>query len=188
MIALLAGSGPVMAESEPSRALFHASVIGIRDVCRFMVRQDTIVVRAEFRDVMGNRVEEFLGLEKQMDYILEYAFVTRCGVDLYKWREDIRVSGDTMFVSLPEPVLLGRSVCPERTIIIAWSSGSFLTRPFSLNDLVMSDLMERMWANRGYDLERILRECKGQIQSTLQEQIPLLLGVECVVVRWGRER
>ena len=188
VIALMAISDDVAAVEEPSPALVHASIIGIRDICRYMVSQDTIVVRADFRSVMGNRVEEFLGLEKKVDYILEYAFVTRCGVDLGRWSENLQFAGDTLVLRLPEPVLLGRSVCPERTVIASWSSGSFLTTPFALNDMVMSDLLERMWAETDEEMDRILFDCRTELTSTLEEQVPLLIGVERLVIRWGEER
>jgi hypothetical protein len=172
---------------EPSAVILHSAIVGIRDVCRYTVRQDTIIVVSEMGVSMGNRIEEFFGIESNLRYRLEIAFVTRCGVDLAGWREDMSVSGDTLYLRLPEPILCGKSLCVERCRFIVSSTGSFLSSPFVLHDRVMTDLLDRMWERVEPDLTVMLRECRNEVEGELRIHLPSLMAVEHLVIRWGEE-
>jgi hypothetical protein len=119
--------GPLLFQEEPARTTTSPVVVeGIQDLNQLATvrwRESVIVAR----ESGGTDLEQFLAGEK---VLLVAAGDVEAGVDLESLgRDDVRVSGETVTIRLPEPEILSVSLDEEATGVYDRDFGPLNVRP-----------------------------------------------------------
>lgn len=164
--------------------IIQVASIGLDDICRWTVRQDTLCVRAVFLFTEGSEFERWLGVEDSMLYDLLVPVIVRTGVDLTTEKQRIFLQGDSLTVSIPSPTVFGSSISTEGTEMLAVSTGSFLSSPYSLHDEALRNLNSVIYEHLDEELEEILMDCREEIEESLLEFTGVLSGVQQTKIEW----
>jgi len=119
--------GPLFYEEEPAQTTTGPVVVeGVQDLNRLATvrwRESVIVTR----ESSGTELERFLAGEK---VLLVATGDVEAGVDLASLgRDDVKVSGETVTISLPEPEILSVSLDEQRTGVYDRDFGPLNLRP-----------------------------------------------------------
>lgn len=167
-----------------SMNIIQVASIGLNDICRWTVRQDTLYVRAVFLFTEGSDFERWLGVEDRMFYDLLVPVVVRTGVDLTTEKQRVFLQGDSLTLSIPYPTVFGSTISAEGTGILAMSTGSFLSSPYSLHDEVLRNLDSVIYEHLQSELEAILMDCREETEESLMEFTGGLCGVQHIQIEW----
>lgn len=164
--------------------IIQVASVGLADICRWTVRQDTLFVRAVFLFTEGSGFERWMGVEDRMYYDLLIPVVVRTGVDLTTEKQRVFLQGDSLILSIPFPTVFGFSISAEGTEMLANSAGSIFSSPYSLHEEVLSHLDTVVKEHLDSELDAILTECREETEESLLEFVGVLSGVQHTRLEW----